>query len=105
MNLTKRGYFKPGNKLGGRKPLDLDFKALLLEQSPQALQTIIEIMNNPKASNRERLEASKIIIERVYGKPIIPIVDVNKYSGIQLTIKNLRESLNIYECENLKGGN
>ena len=65
-----KGRFVKGNTSnGGRKPMPEDFRRCVLENAPDALKTVLEVMRSPSASNRDRLEAAKIVMERAYGKP------------------------------------
>ena len=65
-----KGRFVAGNRSsGGRKKQPPEFRAAVLENAPAALAVIIAIMNNTSASNKDRLKAAEIIIERAYGKP------------------------------------
>lgn len=54
---------------GGRPKIPEEFKQLAKENSLVALQKVIEILNNPKSKNSERLKAAEIIMDRAWGKP------------------------------------
>jgi len=76
--------FKPGNKVGGRKPLDPAFKELLENNTVAALNTIIELMKNKNTAAITRLNSAIFIVERVYGKANQPLSGVD---GSPLTIQ------------------
>ncbi len=69
-----------GNPTGRpkRTPEELDLIAACKAKTPQALDTIVEIMANGE-SEKNRLAAAQSIIERAYGKPVQPTD--NKHSG------------------------
>jgi hypothetical protein len=69
MNPHPVSGFQKGNKLGGRTPMPPEFKELAAKNTIPALQRIIDISKNPKEDSRIILEACKMIIEIVYGKP------------------------------------
>ena len=66
-----KGRFQKGHtpKGSGRKPQTPEFRELALSNAPKALRVVIDVMNNPKASNKDRLTAAGMIIDRAYGKP------------------------------------
>jgi hypothetical protein len=57
---------KSGNPSGRPKSMDL-FKALAREHSEEALQVCIEIMNNSKAKNADRIKAAEAVMARAWG--------------------------------------
>ena len=67
----QKGRFAKGHAPtgAGRKPQSPEFRELALSNAPKALEVVIEVMNNPKASNKDRLTAAGMIIDRAYGKP------------------------------------
>ena len=48
---NNKGQFTTGNTCGGRKRIPKDFLDAVLSYTSEALQTIIEIMQNQKAPN------------------------------------------------------
>lgn len=66
-----KGRFQKGHtpQGSGRKPQPPEFRDLAVSNAPKALQTVVDIMNNPKASNKDRLTAAGMIIDRAYGRP------------------------------------
>ena len=65
----EKGRFIAGNHNGGRKKQPPEFRAVVLENAPDALQVLLAIMRDEDASNADRIKAANIIIERAYGKP------------------------------------
>jgi len=70
------GEFKPrgGRRPGaGRKPgvpnkLTADIKALAAQYGPEALETLVRIMNEGE-SEQARISAAKELLDRGYGRP------------------------------------
>ncbi len=65
----KTGRFLPGNKGGGRKPLDANAKAILEMAAPKAARYLVELIDDDTAPAKLRLRAAEVLLERVYGKP------------------------------------
>lgn len=65
-----KGRFVKGHAPNGagRKKQTPEFRELLSTNAPKALEAVVKIMNDPGASNRDRLTAASIILERAYGK-------------------------------------
>jgi hypothetical protein len=62
-----KGKFIKGNKGGGRKPIPEDIKQAFKELVPDALEVLEQLLKSD--DERLRLDASKTILDRVYGKP------------------------------------
>jgi len=65
------GMFKPGvsgNPLG-RPKSDATIKELARSQTEAALNTLAEIMQNPKAPPSARVHAASALLDRGWGKP------------------------------------
>ena len=58
---------KSGNP-SGRPKVPQEFKDLAKEKSLDALNKIIEIMENPESDKKDVLRASEMIIDRAWGK-------------------------------------
>ena len=73
---------RPGaNGINGRKPVPVEFKNLVTQNTVPALMTVINIMQDSNAKNADRLKAAEMLLERAYGKAIQPIVgDINTNS-------------------------
>ena len=75
---------------GGRPKVLGDVQELAREQSPQAIDTLAEIMSNEKAPPAARVAAANALLDRGYGKPTQPIsktlakVDPNTMSDEEL---------------------
>lgn len=67
---NNKGQFTTGNTCGGRKRIPKDFLDAVLSYTSEALQTIIEIMQNQKAPMSLRFKAATYIIDRSFGKPL-----------------------------------
>jgi hypothetical protein len=72
-----------------RTPEELDLIAACKAKTPQALDTMVEIMERGE-NERNRLAAAQAIIERGYGKPTQPIegnldvgltVEITRFGG------------------------
>lgn len=57
----------------GLKAIDLSVKNLLIDATPAAAQTLIDVLNDPKASPKLRCQVAEMILNRVYGKAVQPI--------------------------------
>lgn len=85
-----RGRFRKGNKLGGRKRLPEDVKALFQAAAPEAVRLLIETMENPEVKPELRVRCAETILERVYGKNPQPIAVEN--TAVQIVLEgDLRE--------------
>ena len=64
--------FPPGVSAnpGGRPRTDPEVKAILRQRGPDAIRTILEIMDNPAEETKHRLAAAVNIADRAYGKPV-----------------------------------
>ena len=67
-----KGRFVKGHSDNGagRKKQSPEFRALLTTNAPKALETVIQIMNDKSASNRDRITAAGIVLDRAYGKAV-----------------------------------
>ena len=64
------GRFKKGNHSGGRKRLPEDLKEAFRAECQKALKTLVSILDSADASNRDKIRAAEIILDRGYGKPV-----------------------------------
>lgn len=90
---SKGRFMKGHSKNGaGRKKLPPEFRELVETNAPKALEAVIEIMKDRNASNRDRLTAANIIIERAYGK--VPVaVDLDPEDNKLSMIDDIREEM------------
>src|SRR5262245_66323643 len=54
---------------GGRPKEIAEVKELAREHMPAAIEALVSIMNNPKASDAARVSAANALLDRGYGKP------------------------------------
>ena len=81
-----KGRFVPGWKSnGGRKALPDDLKQAFREACPDALKTLVRIVNNEGAKDSDRIRAAEVILDRGYGKPV-QAVDLDASSIPQVVI-------------------
>lgn len=68
--------FQAGNNANpkGRPKVNREGREMLRMALPDAVQKVIDTMNNPEAKTSEQLQAANIIIERVMGKSPQPII-------------------------------
>ena len=58
---------------GGRPKVLGDVQDLARQKSPEAINTLVIIMNNDKAPPAARVAAANALLDRGYGKPTQPI--------------------------------
>ena len=58
---------------GGRPRVLADVQELARQKSPEAISTLVAIMNNEKAPPAARVAAANALLDRGYGKPTQPI--------------------------------
>ena len=90
---SKGRFVKGHGKNGaGRKKQPQEFRELLETNAPKALEAVIDIMNDPGASNRDRLTAASIVIERTYGK--VPVaVDLHPEEDKHALIDDIKAEM------------
>src|SRR5215510_15973519 len=54
---------------GGRPKVVAEVKELAREHTPEAIRTLVSIMNNPKLAPAARVSAANSLLDRGYGKP------------------------------------
>ena len=54
---------------GGRPKEIAEVKELAREHMPAAIEALVSIMNNTKASDAARVSAASALLDRAYGKP------------------------------------
>jgi len=83
--------WQPGQSgnLSGRRPADYNLKHLAREHTAKALQTLVDIMTNAKATHTARVAAANSLLDRGFGKPVNeinaqistrPVIDIDKLS-------------------------
>jgi hypothetical protein len=68
--MAKIGGKRPGagRKRGSLNKATTEIKAIALPYAPEAVKTLVAIMQNAGAENAARIAASKEILDRAYGK-------------------------------------
>lgn len=74
-NRAGSGRFPKGvsGNPGGRPAMDKAVKEMLRAATPGAVKLLVSVMENEGAPLKERLDAAKVILDRVYGKASQPI--------------------------------
>ena len=69
-NRNAAGMFVPGNKAnpGGRPKAVIEVVELARAHTPQAMQTLAEIMTNEGAPPAARVAAASVLLDRGWGK-------------------------------------
>lgn len=69
---------------GGRPRIAGDVKAMLKAAAPDAARVLIDTINDVQAARSLRIEAAKVLLDRVYGKAAQPIEGVDNRIEIVL---------------------
>lgn len=66
----EKGRFIKGNiaNPSGRPKVPIEVREALKLASPQALQVLINIMNNEEAAHKDRINTACYILDKTYGK-------------------------------------
>ena len=77
VNRDKNGKFVKGNKGGGRKQIPPEIREALTNLIPKSIEKLQSIL---EASEDDKLvlETIKVILDRVYGKPLQSIESKNE---------------------------
>src|SRR5262245_3609301 len=67
---------------GGRPKEIAEVKELAREHMPAAIEALVSIMNNTKASDAARVSAANALLDRGYGKPPQHITDESARSYV-----------------------
>lgn len=73
----KKGRFLPGNNGGGRPKTNSKFLQLCQDNAEDAMNVLIDIMNDTKARNSDRIKAATYVVDRAYGKIPIAVEEDN----------------------------
>lgn len=82
----EKGRFAPGNKTGGRKQMSQEIKDMLQAAAPDAVQLLIDTMQDETEKTGLRVRCAETILERVYGKNPQPI-EGNVESTIRIVME------------------
>lgn len=87
VNRDKNGRFVQGNKSnGGRKPIPPEIKEALTGLVPRAIERLSLIIND-SVDDKLVMEAVKVVLDRVYGKPQQAIdIDAKVDGSMQIVI-------------------
>lgn len=69
---------------GGRPKIPKDVKEMLKAAAPDAAQLLIDTINDEQVTRSLRIEAAKVLLDRVYGKAAQPIEGVDNKIEIVL---------------------
>jgi hypothetical protein len=83
---------------GGRPKLLQDVRDLAREYTREAIQTLVQIMQNPKAPAAARNAAAGMILDRAWGKPH-QTIDSNTHLSGGLTHENWIDKLDAEDAE------
>ena len=64
----QKGRWRSGNP-GGRPKVVAEIKELARAHTDKAIETLVSIMDNPKAAPVARVSAANALLDRGYGKP------------------------------------
>lgn len=86
-----------------------DINEIAREYSEAAMRTLVEIMNNENEVGNVRITAANTILERGYGKPVTPTMNVNVNADAkpeQLNVADLDTEVarTLREVRKLTGG-
>jgi len=86
--------WKPGQSgnPSGRPKMPVELKEMLKRIAPEMFQVVIDIAKDPKSKPSDRIKASEILIERVYGKAAQPICGDEEGSAIVVKLQGDLES-------------
>jgi hypothetical protein len=76
--------WKPGQSgnPGGRPKMPPELKEMLKKVAPELFQVAIDIAKDKKSKNTDRLRATELLLDRVYGKSPQPIVGDEESAAI-----------------------
>lgn len=80
-----KGHFITGNTCGGRKKIPKEFIEAVLSYTSEALQTIVDVMNDKEAPVAIRLKAATYLLDRAFGKPVDTLIadELNPHFQLQ----------------------
>ncbi|MDX2105764.1 MAG: DUF5681 domain-containing protein [Candidatus Melainabacteria bacterium] len=93
------GMFKPGQSgnPSGRPKESYRISDLAKEHTEKALECLVEIMTNPRASSSARVHAACAVLDRAWGKPPQFVQNENVNLTYQDLINEIREREERYQ--------
>lgn len=86
MNTIQRhsGMFRPGQSgnPSGRPKADVAIRDIARQFTDKAIQTLVEISQNPKSPDAARVQAANALLDRGWGKPHQYSESVNVKAGL-----------------------
>ena len=88
------GMFKPGvsGNPAGRPKSNSNIREIAKLHTAEAIQTLLDIMQDPKASHTARVHAADSILNRAWGKPTQYVESLNVGMNYQDFLDGLIES-------------
>lgn len=83
---TKEPQAGSAARRASRKAPDPLIKKMLVEATPAAIQTLIDLLNDPKTDPKLRCQVADMILTRVCGKTVQPIDAAADSTGEPVTI-------------------
>lgn len=87
-NRDARGRFVAGNRAnpGGRPKTSREIREALERLTPAAIETYRRVLENPEASDKDRIRVAQDILDRVLGKPQQSVALDDVDNRIRITI-------------------
>lgn len=102
-----KGRLLPGHSLGGRKKIPAEVREILEVGTVNAAKFLVDVINNTSEKTENRIRASEIVMDRIYGKPkqqVDALIDTQVSTQVDfssLTVEQLLKLANIDKEENV----